>query len=191
MSNNQKNLNEIKKFRLEKLKFLEKNNIDPFPHNFNKDDDISDIRNDEKKYIDKSVSIAGRIISIRKMGKSSFLNIKDMSSKIQVYTNNNNLPENIYDIIVRKLDIGDNVGIKGKVFFTKTNELSINADEIQLLSKNLHPLPNMKEKDGELFFSFDDKEHRYRKRYLDLIINDDSKDVFIKRFKNFGKGSLF
>ncbi|MBS29821.1 MAG: lysine--tRNA ligase [Candidatus Marinimicrobia bacterium] len=187
MSNNQKNLNEIKKFRLEKLKFLEKNNIDPFPHNFNKDDDISDIRNDEKKYIDKSVSIAGRIISIRKMGKSSFLNIKDMSSKIQVYTNNNNLPENIYDIIVRKLDIGDTVGIKGKVFFTKTNELSINADEIQLLSKNLHPLPNMKEKDGELFFSFDDKEHRYRKRYLDLIINDDSKDVFIKRFNIINK----
>ena len=88
--------------------------------------------------------------------------VKDMSSKIQVYTNNNNLPENIYDIIVRKLDIGDTVGIKGKVFFTKTNELSINADEIQLLSKNLHPLPNMKEKDGELFFSFDHGKHASR-----------------------------
>ncbi|MDB4859887.1 lysine--tRNA ligase, partial [Candidatus Marinimicrobia bacterium] len=89
---------------------------------------------------------------------------------------------NEYDLVVRKLDIGDIVGIKGAVFFTKTEELSIKANKVELLSKNLHPLPNMKEKDGELFFSFDDKEQRYRKRYLDLIINDDSRDVFISRF---------
>ena len=182
MSDNQKNLNEIKKFRLEKLKFLKDNNIDPFPHNFDKTNNIIEINNDSKKYENHDISIAGRIISMRKMGKSSFLNVKDMSGKIQVYTNNQNLSNNEYDLVVRKLDIGDIVGIKGSVFYTKTEELSIKATKVELLSKNLHPLPNMKEKDGELFFSFDDKEQRYRKRYLDLIINDDSRDVFISRF---------
>ena len=182
MSDNQKNLNEIKKFRLEKLKFLKDNNIDPFPHNFDKTNNIIEIKNDSKKYENHNISIAGRIISMRKMGKSSFLNVKDMSGKIQVYTNNQNLSNNEYDLVVRKLDIGDIVGIKGSVFYTKTEELSIKATKVELLSKNLHPLPNMKEKDGELFFSFDDKEQRYRKRYLDLIINDDSRDVFISRF---------
>ena len=182
MSDNQKNLNEIKKFRLEKLKFLKDNNINPFPHNFDKTNNIIEINNDSKKYENHDISIAGRIISMRKMGKSSFLNVKDMSGKIQVYTNNQNLSNNEYDLVVRKLDIGDIVGIKGTVFFTKTEELSIKANKVELLSKNLHPLPNMKEKDGELFFSFDDKEQRYRKRYLDLIINDDSRDVFISRF---------
>ena len=182
MSDNQKNLNEIKKFRLEKLKFLKDNNIDPFPHNFDKTNNIIEINNDSKKYVNHDISIAGRIISMRKMGKSSFLNVKDMSGKIQVYTNNQNLSNNEYDLVVRKLDIGDIVGIKGSVFYTKTEELSIKATKVELLSKNLHPLPNMKEKDGELFFSFDDKEQRYRKRYLDLIINDDSRDVFISRF---------
>tara|TARA_B110001454_G_scaffold95850_1_gene90885 strand:+ start:1570 stop:3057 length:1488 start_codon:yes stop_codon:yes gene_type:complete len=183
MSDNQKNLNEIKKFRLEKLKFLKDNKVDPYPHNFNKSNNIVDIKADSNKFKDIDISIAGRIISMRKMGKTSFLNVKDMSSKIQVYIKNENLQDNDYDIIVRKLDIGDIVGIIGNVFYTKTNELSIKAKDIVLLSKNLHPLPNMKEKDGKLFFSFDDKEHRYRKRYLDLIINDDSKEIFINRFK--------
>ena len=183
MSNNQKNLNEIKKFRLEKLKFLKDNKVDPYPHNFDKSNDIIDIKDDADKFKDIDISIAGRIISMRKMGKTSFLNVKDMSSKIQVYIKNDNLQDNDYDIIVRKLDIGDIVGIKGIVFYTKTNELSIKAHDLSLLSKNLHPLPNMKEKDNKLFFSFDDKEHRYRKRYLDLIINDDSKKIFINRFK--------
>ena len=168
MSNNQKNLNEIKKFRLEKLKFLKDNKVDPYPHNFDKSNDIIDIKDDADKFKDIDISIAGRIISMRKMGKTSFLNVKDMSSKIQVYIKNDNLQDNDYDIIVRKLDIGDIVGIKGIVFYTKTNELSIKAHDLSLLSKNLHPLPNMKEKDNKLFFSFDDKEHRYRKRHLEL-----------------------
>ena len=94
MSDNQKNLNEIKKFRLEKLKFLKDNNIDPFPHNFDKTNNIIEINNDSKKYENHDISIAGRIISMRKMGKSSFLNVKDMSGKIQVYTNNQNLSNN-------------------------------------------------------------------------------------------------
>ena len=183
MSDNQKNLNEIKKFRLEKLKFLKDNEIEPYPHNFNKKNNINDLKINADKLMENDISVAGRIISMRKMGKTTFLNLKDMSSKIQVYLKNDNLKDNEYDIVARKLDIGDIVGIKGVLFYTKTNELSIKALSLNLLSKNLHPLPNMKEKDNKLFFSFDDKEHRYRKRYLDLIINDDSKKTFISRFK--------
>ena len=183
MSDNQKNLNEIKKFRLEKLKFLKDNKIEPYPHNFNKKNNINDLKINADKLMESDISVAGRIISMRKMGKTTFLNLKDMSSKIQVYLKNDNLKDNEYDIVARKLDIGDIVGIKGVLFYTKTKELSIKALSLSLLSKNLHPLPNMKEKDNKLFFSFDDKEHRYRKRYLDLIINDDSKETFINRFK--------
>ena len=183
MSDNQKNLNEIKKFRLEKLKFLKDNKIEPYPHNFNKKNNINELKINADKLMESDISVAGRIISMRKMGKTTFLNLKDMSSKIQVYLKNDNLKGNEYDIVVRKLDIGDIVGIKGVLFYTKTKELSIKALSLSLLSKNLHPLPNMKEKDNKLFFSFDDKEHRYRKRYLDLIINDDSKETFINRFK--------
>ena len=183
MSDNQKNLNEIKKFRLEKLKFLKDNKIEPYPHNFNKKNNINDLKINADKLMESDISVAGRIISMRKMGKTTFLNLKDMSSKIQVYLKNDNLKDNEYDIVARKLDIGDIVGIKGVLFYTKTKELSIKALSLSLLSKNLHPLPNMKEKDNKLFFSFDDKEHRYRKRYLDLIINDDSKEIFISRFK--------
>ena len=183
MSDNQKNLNEIKKFRLEKLKFLKDNKVEPYPHNFNKKNNINDLKINADKFMNNDISVAGRIISMRKMGKTTFLNLKDMSSKIQIYLKNDNLKDNEYDIVARKLDIGDIVGIKGNLFYTKTNELSIKAVSLSLLSKNLYPLPNMKEKDNKLFFSFDDKEHRYRKRYLDLIINDDSKETFINRFK--------
>jgi len=183
MSDNQKNLNEIKKFRLEKLNFLKDNKVEPYPHNFNKRNNINDVKHNAKKLMENDISIAGRIISMRKMGKTTFLNVKDMSSKMQVYLKNDNLKDNEYDIVVRKLDIGDIVGIEGVLFYTKTNELSLKAFSFSLLSKNLHPLPNMKEKDNKLFFSFDDKEHRYRKRYLDLIINDASKETFISRFK--------
>ena len=183
MSDNQKKLNEIKKFRLEKLKFLKDNKVEPYPHNFNKKNNINDLKFNADKFMNNDISVAGRIISMRKMGKTTFLNLKDMSSKIQIYLKNDNLKDNEYDIVARKLDIGDIVGIKGVLFYTKTNELSIKAVSLSLLSKNLYPLPNMKEKDNKLFFSFDDKEHRYRKRYLDLIINDDSKETFINRFK--------
>ena len=117
------------------------------------------------------------------MGKTSFVNVQDMYDNIQVYIKNTNLDDLLYDNIVRKLDLGDIVGVHGQIFFTKTKELSIKASEIVLLSKNIRPLPNMKEKDGKTFFSFEDKEHRYRKRYLDLIINSPNKMVFINRSK--------
>ena len=177
----QKNLKEIVKFRLDKLQSIKDKDINPYPYNYSVDTKIIDIINDPKTYLDKSVKIAGRIISLRKMGKSTFLNIQDMYGKIQLYIKNINLKDELYDNLVRKLDMGDIVGIEGKIFFTKTNELSINVNDLTLLSKSIRPLPNMKEKDGKIFFSFDDKEHRYRKRYLDLIINTENKDIFITR----------
>ena len=177
----QKNLKEIIRFKLEKLKAIKDKSINPYPYSYLVDTDIKDIISSKNNYIDKNVKIAGRIISLRKMGKSTFFNIQDMHDKIQVYIKNTNLVDELYDNLVRKLDIGDIVGIDGIIFFTKTNELSIKANDIKLLSKSIRPLPNMKEKDGKVFFNFDDKEHRYRKRYLDLIINSENKDIFIKR----------
>jgi lysyl-tRNA synthetase class 2 len=178
---NKKQLNEIIKYRLEKLDFFSENSIDPYPYSFKVKNKICDIINDHNNHVDKIFIIAGRIVSMRKMGKSSFFNIQDISGKIQLYLNNNNLENNLYDNLVRKLDIGDIVGIEGKVFYTKTEELSIKVSSITLLSKSIRPLPNMKEKDGKVFFSFDDKEQRYRKRYLDLIINSENKTIFINR----------
>ena len=181
--NNKINLNEIVKTRKEKIKFLLDNGIRPYAYNFDVNEEIVDIVDNSNSYIDKNVSIAGRIISTRKMGKSTFLNLQDMNSNIQLYVKNLNLEEGLYDHVVRKLDLGDLIGVKGQVFYTKTKELSINVSDLKLLSKNIRPLPNMKEKDGKIFFSFNDKEQRYRKRYLDLIINRENKNIFIKRSK--------
>ena len=177
----QNNLKEIKKIRLEKIDFLKRRSIQPYAYKYNVENSINEIKQNPEKYLEKTTSIAGRIVSLRKMGKSCFLNIQDMDNKIQVYIKDSNLKADEYDNIVRKLDLGDIIGVKGVSFHTKTKELSIKSISITLLSKNIYPLPNMKEKDGETFFSFEDKEHRYRKRYLDLIINNENKLVFIKR----------
>ncbi len=181
MSNNQKQLKEIIKHRLDKLSAIKSLGINPFAYSYPKNINIEEIISNPDKYNDKEIKIAGRIISLRKMGKSTFLNLQDMNERIQVYLKDTNLNESVYDSIVRKLDIGDIVGVAGCVFFTKTNELSIKASGVEILSKSLRPLPNMKEKDGKTFFSFDDKEQRFRKRYLDLIINTDNKKIFKQR----------
>ena len=181
MSNNQKQLKEIIKHRLDKLSAIKSLGINPFAYSYPKNINIEEIISNPDKYNDKEIKIAGRIISLRKMGKSTFLNLQDMDKRIQVYLKDTNLNESVYDSIVRKLDIGDIVGVAGCVFFTKTNELSIKASGVEILSKSLRPLPNMKEKDGKTFFSFDDKEQRFRKRYLDLIINTDNKKIFKQR----------
>ena len=117
---NRKMLNEIIKYRLEKLNYFSENFIEPYPYKYNVKNKISDIIRSHDDYLDEILSIAGRIVSMRKMGKSSFLNIQDISGNIQLYLNNNNLESNLYDNLVRKLDIGDIVGIEGKVFYTKT-----------------------------------------------------------------------
>lgn len=167
--------------RLEKLEKIRHAGHNPYPYNFDKTHEIQHIINKGNEAVGDKIKTAGRIVSQRKMGKASFIHIQDLNGIIQVYLKNDLLPENIYDEVVRNLDLGDIVGIDGKMFITKTDELSIKADDLQILSKNIRPLPNLKEKEGIVFNAFDDKELRYRHRQLDLIANPEVKDIFIKR----------
>ena len=176
-----KNLKTIISHRLEKINTLKSHNINPYEYKYDILQSIEDIINEIKIYENKEVQVAGRIVSFRKMGKASFANIQDQSSAIQIYLKQNILKNNQYDQIVRNLDIGDIVGINGLVFITKTGEISIKGENITLLAKNIRPLPNLKSKDDINFNPFEDKELRYRHRELDLIINKDSKNIFIKR----------
>ena len=123
MTENKKiSLKQIIAHRLDKLNEIKSSGIDPFPHSFNVKDNIKDIFSELNKYINKNVSIAGRIVSLRKMGKVSFLNMQDQNIKIQIYLKANNLKDELYDNLVRKLDIGDIIGVNGLVFYTKTKE---------------------------------------------------------------------
>ncbi len=183
MNTEQKNLQEIIKFRLEKLDKIRSAGFNPYEYNFDKTNHIADVLREGEKGVGTKVKTAGRMVSFRKMGKASFTHLQDNDSKIQVYLKNDLLPENIYDSIVRNLDLGDIVGVSGELFITKTGELSIKADNLTILSKNIRPLPNLKEKDGEAFNAFEDKELRYRHRQLDLIANPEIKSIFRKRAK--------
>ena len=179
-----KSLNDIIKYRKEKLEIIKDYGHNPFAYNYKKTHLIKDVITKKEEINNQdTISIAGRIISFRKMGKASFLHIQDISGKIQLYVKNDLLPANIYDQIVRNLDLGDIIGCEGNIFITKVGELSIRVNNLFILSKNLRPLPNLKEKEGENFNSFEDKELRYRNRHLDLIANPDTKNIFIKRAK--------
>jgi lysyl-tRNA synthetase class 2 len=136
----------------------------------------------------KEVCVAGRITTRRIMGSASFAEIMDSQGKIQVYLNRDVLcPEEdktIYNTVFKKLlDIGDIIGVKGEVFITQMGETSIKAKEFTILSKCIRPLPVVKEKDGVVYDAFTDPEQRYRQRYIDLIVNPQVKDAFIKRTK--------
>lgn len=133
-----------------------------------------------------AVVFAGRIMSIRDMGKAAFAVLQDAIGKIQIYVKRDDICEQedktMYDIVFKKLlDIGDIIGVKGFVFRTKMGEISIHVKEFTLLSKSLRPLPIVKEKDGEIYDAFSDAEMRYRQRYLDLIVNPQVREVFRKR----------
>ena len=167
--------------RLEKLEKIRQAGHNPYAYNFDKTHEINDLIEKGGESIGDKVKTAGRIVSQRKMGKASFIHIQDQSGKIQVYLKNDILPNNIYDEVVRNLDLGDIIGCAGVMFITKMDELSIKADNLHILSKNIRPLPNLKEKEGTAFNVFDDKEQRYRHRQLDLIANPEIKKVFIKR----------
>lgn len=132
------------------------------------------------------VVVAGRMMTRRIMGKASFFELQDATGRIQVYVSRDDISRDeastAYNVVFKKLmDIGDVVGVKGIVFRTQTGEISVHARELVLLSKSLRPLPVVKEKDGKVFDAFTDPEQRYRQRYLDLIVNPQVKDVFIKR----------
>ena len=145
-----------------------------FPNQFRRDSLAQDLHN---KYDDENgemlkntsieVSIAGRIMTRRAMGKATFITLQDMSGKIQLYVARDNLPEGIYDNDVDSWDLVDIIGVKGTLFKTQTNELTIKTTEVQLLTKALRPLPDK-------FHGLTDTEARYRQRYLDLISNEES-----------------
>src|SRR6187455_2691461 len=144
--------------------------------------------NDENKETFKDICVAGRIMSIRDMGKANFAVIQDSSGRIQLYIKRDDIcpgeDKTLYDIIWKKCtDIGDIIGVKGYVFKTKTGETSIHVKELSILAKALKPLPIVKEAEGQTFDAVTDPEFKYRQRYADLIINPEVKEVFTKRTK--------
>lgn len=164
--------------RLKKIEEIKKFNINPYPYKYKITSTAKDILEKNKKLkkegkTNKEISIAGRIISLRKMGKTSFAHIQDYTEKIQIYLRKDDL-KNKYSNFINLLDIGDIIGIKGKVFRTKMGEITIHVSYFELLAKSLRPLP-------EKWHGIKDIELKYRQRYLDLISNKDVKDTFIKR----------
>ena len=179
--------------RREKLKELQSLGIDPYPAalypvNTSAAYIKEHYKGEENKSDFASVCLAGRVMSIRDMGKASFAVLQDSSGKIQVYIRRDDIcpgdDKTLYDKVWKHLsDIGDIIGVKGYVFTTKTGETSIHVQELVMLTKSLKPLPVVKEKEGETFDAVTDPEFRYRQRYADLIVNPQVKETFLKRTK--------
>ena len=145
----------------------------------------ADFKDDEPQ---REVAIAGRVMSRRIMGKASFMELQDSKGRIQVYISRDDIcpdeNKDMYNVVFKKLlDIGDFVGIKGFVFRTQMGEITVHAKELTVLSKSLRPLPIVKMKDGVVYDAFDDPELRYRQRYVDLVVNEGVKEIFMKRTK--------
>ncbi|AFJ08107.1 lysyl-tRNA synthetase [Prevotella intermedia] len=180
-------LSEQEIVRRQSLQELRNMGIDPypaaeFPTNAYSTDIKAEFNEDEKR----EVIIAGRLMGRRVMGKASFAEIQDSKGRIQVYITRDELcpteNKDIYNVVFKKLlDIGDFIGIRGYVFKTQMGEISVHAEELTVLSKSLKPLPVVKYKDGVAYDKFDDPELRYRRRYIDLVVNDGVKETFEKR----------
>jgi lysyl-tRNA synthetase class 2 len=171
------------KIRKDKLREIrEELQINPFPYKYEVADYSAEIidKFDEYSSSGKTVTSAGRIMTMRVMGKASFCTIQDKDGRIQLYVAEKNIGDKAY-LLFKKLDIGDIIGVKGTVRKTQVGEITIYISELVLLSKNIRPLPVVKEKDGEIFDAFADKELRYRNRHIDLIVTPGVKETFIKR----------
>ena len=151
MSEEKTSLKQIIKFRKQKLKELRQDGVDPFPHVFRPELTSGEILNNFEQFENQTVTVAGRIMSIRKMGKACFCHIQDQMGRIQLYIRRDDVGEQNYTHF-KLCDIGDFIGVKGCVFKTKTGEISIRAETITILSKSIRPLPIVKEKDGEQFY---------------------------------------
>ena len=184
-------LSEQEIVRRNSLEEIKKLGIDPYPP------ELYEVNVTAKEILDnyernkinyKNISIAGRIMSRRIMGNASFAELQDASGKIQLYIKRDEIctgeDKTLYNQVFKKhLDIGDLIGVKGYVFTTRVGEISIHVSELKLLCKSLRPLPIVKEKEGEIYDAFTDPEQRYRQRSLDLIVNPQVRDVFVKRAK--------
>ena len=181
-------LSEQEILRRQSLEELRQLGIDPYPAaeyttNAFSTDILADFSDEAPA---REVSIAGRMMSRRVMGKASFVELQDSKGRIQVYVTRDDIcpdeNKDLYNVVFKKLlDIGDFIGVRGTVFRTQTGEISVHAHELTLLSKSLKPLPIVKYKDGVAYDKFDDPELRYRQRYVDLVVNDGVKDTFLQR----------
>ena len=185
-------LSEQEQLRREKLAELIMMGIEPYPAPLypvnSYSAQIKSSYKEENKEQFTDVCLAGRIMSVRDMGKANFAVIQDSHGRIQLYNKRDDIcpgeDKSLYDIVWKKLlDIGDFIGVKGYVFITKTGETSVHVKELTLLSKSLRPLPIVKEAEGQTFDAVTDPEFKYRQRYADLIINPAVKETFIKRTK--------
>lgn len=184
-------LSEPERLRRQKLKDLNQLGIDAyppelFPVNMTSATIRKEFSADPENLRWKDVCLAGRIMSVRDMGKANFAVIQDDDGRIQIYVRRDDIcageDKTLYDTVFKKLlDMGDIIGVKGFVFLTKTGEISIHVQSFQLLSKSLRPMPIVKEKEGETFDAVTDPEFRYRQRYADLIVNPQVKETFRKR----------
>ena len=183
-------LSEQEQFRRQSLTELRNMGIEPYPAaEYPTNAFSTDIKTEFKdEDTGRQVCVAGRIMSRRIMGKASFVELQDSKGRIQVYVSRDDInteaqPEMYNTVFKKLLDIGDFIGIKGFVFRTQMGEISVHAQEMTVLSKSLKPLPIVKYKDGVAYDAFEDPEQRYRQRYVDLVVNEGVKDIFIKRTK--------
>lgn len=172
-------LHELLRIRREKLNKLRELGVEPFPYSFKRTHRAQEIldRFDDLEKSGETVALAGRIMSLRLMGKSIFAHLQDSSGRLQIYVKLDAVGERGFEVF-KLFDIGDHIGVRGPVFRTHTGEITVRVKEFELLSKNLRPLPIVKEKDGQVFDPFTDKEARYRQRYLDLVVNPEVRKVF-------------
>jgi len=179
-------LNQIMQIRREKLQKLADMDVNPYAYEFEQKNHSADIINKFDNLENSIVSVAGRMMSVRLMGKAAFFHLQDRLGKIQVYIRSDKTGDKTYELF-KLLDIGDLVGVEGTVFKTRTGEISIFAEKFQLLAKSLRPLPIVKEKieeeERKVYDQFADVEMRYRQRYVDLLVNPEVRDVFITRTK--------
>jgi lysyl-tRNA synthetase, class II len=176
-------VNSVKMDRYNKLvKLIKEHDINPWPVGFKKTISVSEFLNkfDALAADLTELALAGRLIGLRRMGKATFAELLDGGEKIQLYVQRDQVGADTYDVF-KLFDIGDIVGVKGTAFTTRTGEPSVVVKSIQLLAKNIHPLPASKEKDGQIFDEFSDKDQRYRQRYVDLLVNPSTRTVFEQR----------
>ena len=173
--------------RRQSLQELRDMGIDPYPaEEFVVNATSEDIKANFKEDEQREITIAGRLMGKRIMGKASFAELQDSKGRVQLYISRDDLcpteDKDLYNKVFKKLlDIGDIIGVKGFVFKTQMGEISVHVQDIKLLSKSLKPIPIVKYKDGVAYDKFDDPEQRARQRYVDLIVNDGVKDTFLKR----------
>lgn len=174
---------DLREIRQQKLEEIKRMGVNPYPYAFSRTHFSEQIHDHWADLLSGSclVSLAGRLVSIRLMGRASFAHLADLRGKIQIYLKKEMVGDEIYTLFL-KLDLGDVIGVKGKVFKTKTGEITIIVEHLCLLAKSLRPLPVVKEeKDGTRHHQFADQEMRYRQRHVDLLVSPGVRDTFVKR----------